>query len=131
METESNILRSPALIRQTIGTLRDQGEYSPSPGILNKWVSEPLKRYVTTPLREYIVNPLRDGLGLEVDPVRDTTLDMLTDEAIANLKIETLPGSNAIPIIYTFGAPTQGTRFVAQWLDTYPYIASGCGRERG
>src|SRR3546814_2035222 len=47
METESNILRSPALIRQTIGTLRDQGEYSPSPGILNKWVSEPLKRYVT------------------------------------------------------------------------------------
>src|SRR3546814_7703584 len=92
METESNILRSPALIRQTIGTLRDQGEYSPSPGILNKWVSEPLKRYVTTPLREYIVNPLRDGLGLEVDPVRDTTLDMLTDEAIANLKIETQIG---------------------------------------
>ena len=32
METESNILRSPALIRQTISELRDNGEYSPPPG---------------------------------------------------------------------------------------------------
>src|SRR3546814_8622806 len=36
METESTILRSPALILQTIGTLHDQGEYSPSQGIHNK-----------------------------------------------------------------------------------------------
>ena len=119
METESNILRSPALIRQTISTLRDQGEYTPSPGIFNKWVSDPFKRYITQPLREYVINPLRDGLGLEVDPVRDTVLDTLTDEAIENLKIETLPGSNVISIVYSFGDPAQGTRFVAQLLQNY------------
>src|SRR5690606_32067350 len=77
METESNILRSPGLVRQTISALRDQGEYTSSPGVFNKWVSDPLQRYVTTPLREYLINPVRDGLGLEVDPVRDTQLDML------------------------------------------------------
>ena len=119
METESNILRSPALIRQTISTLRDQGEYTPSPGIFNRWVSDPFKRYITTPLREYAINPLRDALGLEVDPVRDTVLDTLTDEAVENLKIETLPGSNVISIVYSFGDPAQGTRFVAQLLQNY------------
>lgn len=119
METESNILRSPALIRQTISTLRDEGEYTPSPDFFDQWVSEPLNRYITTPLREYVVNPLREGLGLEVDPVRDTTLDTLTEEAIQNLKVETLPGSNVISIIYNFGDPAQGTRFVAQLLQNY------------
>ena len=82
-------------------------------------MSEPFKRYVTTPLRQYVINPLRDGLGLEVDPVRDTVLDTLTDEAVENLKIETLPGSNVISIVYSFGDPQQGTRFVAQLLQNY------------
>ena len=71
METESNILRSPALIRQTISELRDQGQYNPPPGMLSK-LAEPFKRYVSTPLREYVINPLRDALGMETDPVRDT-----------------------------------------------------------
>ena len=119
METESNILRSPGLVRQTISALRDQGEYTSSPGVFNKWVSDPLQRYITTPLREYLINPVRDGLGLEVDPVRDTQLDMLTAEAIENLTIETLPGSNVISITYSFGDPAQGTRFVAQLLQNY------------
>lgn len=56
METESNILRSPALIRQTISELRDKGEYTPSPGVFYKLVSQPFKRFVTTPLREYLIN---------------------------------------------------------------------------
>ncbi|KPN89966.1 GumC family protein [Pseudomonas nunensis] len=119
METESNILRSPALIRQTISELRDKGEYTPSPGMLSKLVSEPLKRFVTTPLREYVINPAKAALGMETDPVRDTVLDGLTQEAIDKLKIETLPGSNVISIVYSFGDPAQGTKFVAALLQNY------------
>jgi len=51
--------------------------------------------------------------------VRDTTLDALTQEAIDKLKIETLPGSNVISIIYSFGDPQQGTKFVAALLQNY------------
>ena len=119
METESNILRSPALIRQTISELRDKGEYTPAPSLLNKLVSQPFKRYVTTPLREYVINPVKSALGMETDPVRDTTLDALTQEAVDKLKIETLPGSNVISIIYSFGDPHQGTQFVAALLQNY------------
>jgi hypothetical protein len=42
---------------------------------------------------------------METDPVRDTTLDGLTQQAIDSLKIETLPGSNVISIIYSFPDP--------------------------
>lgn len=119
METESNILRSPALIRQTVSQLNEQGDYSPPPGVISKWVTQPLKQYVTNPLRENVINPMRDALGLETDPVRDTTLDVLTAQAQKNLLVETLPGSNVISIVYSFGDPTQGTKFVAALLDNY------------
>jgi uncharacterized protein involved in exopolysaccharide biosynthesis len=119
METESNILRSPALIRQTISELRDKGEYTPPPGILKKLVGQPFKQYVTTPLREHVINPMKSALGMETDPVRDTVLDVLTQEAIDSLKIETLPGSNVISIIYSFPDPAQGTGFVATLLQNY------------
>lgn len=119
METESNILRSPALIRQTISELRDKGEYTPTPGVFNKLVTQPFKQYVTTPLREYVINPMKDALGLETDPVRDTALDALTQQAMDSLKIETLPGSNVISIIYSFDNPAQGTKFVAALLQNY------------
>ncbi|MFJ2363232.1 GumC family protein [Pseudomonas sp. NPDC087697] len=119
METEANILRSPALIRQTISELRDKGEYTPSPGIFVKLVTDPLRKVIVNPLREYVINPVRNLVGLEVDPVRDTALDGLTQQAIDSLKIETLPGSNVISIIYAFGDPAQGTKFVAQLLQNY------------
>ncbi len=119
METESNILRSPALIRQTVSDLREQGGYTPPPSAFNKLVTEPLNRYVVNPLRAKVINPARDALGLETDPVRDTTLDSLTDQAIDSLKIETLPGSNVISIVYSFGDPAQGTKFVAALLQNY------------
>ncbi|WP_456023998.1 GumC family protein [Pseudomonas protegens] len=119
METESNILRSPALIRQTISELRDKGEYTPSPGIFSKLVAEPFKRYISSPLRQYVINPVRNVLGLETDPVRDTALDALTQQAIDSLKIETLPGSNVISIVYSFPDPHQGTTFVSALLQNY------------
>ncbi|WP_347905393.1 Wzz/FepE/Etk N-terminal domain-containing protein [Pseudomonas purpurea] len=119
METEANILRSPALIRQTISQLREKGEYTPTPGLLARLVTDPLRKVVTNPLREYVINPVRKLVGLEVDPVRDTALDEFTQLAIDNLKIETLPGSNVISIVYAFGDPVQGTRFVAQLLQNY------------
>ncbi|VVP91505.1 hypothetical protein PS918_03281 [Pseudomonas fluorescens] len=119
METESNILRSPALIRQTISELRDKGEYSHAPGVFNKLVTQPLKHYVTTPLREHVINPLKSALGMETDPVRDTALDALTQQAINSLNIATLPGSNVISIVYSFPDPAQGTQFVAGLLKNY------------
>jgi uncharacterized protein involved in exopolysaccharide biosynthesis len=119
METESNILRSPALIRQTISDLQAKGEYTPNPGAFNKLVTVPIQRFVTNPLREYVINPVRGALGLAIDPVRDTTLDTFTQEAIDNLKIDTLPGSNVISIIYSSSDPAQGTRFVATMLQNY------------
>ena len=119
METESNILRSPALIRQTIGQLREKGEYTPPVGVFNKLVMQPIKRFVTNPIREHVVNPVRSLLGLQTDPVRDTVLDTLTQEASDALKVETLPGSNVISIVYSFPDPAQGTRFVAALLQNY------------
>ena len=119
METESNILRSPALIRQTISELRDKGEYTPPPGLFNKLLAQPFKNYVSTPLREHVINPVKSALGMETDPVRDTALDALTQEAIDSLTIETLPGSNVISIIYSFPDPAQGTKFVASLLQNY------------
>ncbi|SEM52909.1 Uncharacterized protein involved in exopolysaccharide biosynthesis [Pseudomonas sp. ok272] len=119
METEANILRSPALVRQTISDLREQGQYDPAPGLFSRLVGTPLRNWVINPLRAYVINPVRNVLGLEVDPVRDTVLDGLTQQALDNLKIETLPGSNVISIVYAFGDPTQGTRFVAQLLQNY------------
>jgi hypothetical protein len=63
METESNILRSPALIRQTISELRDKGEYSPPARHVQQTAGQPFKRYVTSPLREYVINPREIALG--------------------------------------------------------------------
>ncbi|PVZ56440.1 lipopolysaccharide biosynthesis protein [Pseudomonas sp. B1(2018)] len=119
METESNILRSPALIRQTIGQLREKGEYTPPVSVLNKVLVQPFKRFVSNPVREQVINPLRSMLGLQTDPVRDTVLDVLTQEASDALKVETLPGSNVISIVYSFPDPAQGTRFVAALLQNY------------
>lgn len=119
METESNILRSPTLIRQTISQLREQGDLDTSPGILSRLVMAPLREYVINPLREKVVNPVREVFGLEVDPVRDTSLDILTEKAIEDLKIETLPGSNVISIVYSYDDPAVGTKFVDHLLKNY------------
>lgn len=87
--------------------------------MFSKLVGEPFKRYVTSPLRQHVINPLRNALGLETDPVRDTALDALTQQAVDSLKIETLPGSNVISIDYSFNDPKQGTAFVAALLQNY------------
>jgi len=113
IETESNILRSPALIRQTIRQLRDQGEYSSAVGDYNKLVMQPV-RYLTDPLRA-----MRTMLGLHNEPAADTELEALTLEAADALKVETLPGSNVISITYNFPDPTQGSRFVTTLLQNY------------
>ncbi|VVO06560.1 GumC family protein [Pseudomonas fluorescens] len=119
METESNILRSPTLIRQTMTQLREQGEFITTPGMLDKLVFAPLNQYLINPFREHVINPVREVIGLESEPVRDTTLDALTQQAIADLKIETLPGSNVISIVYSYDDPALGTKFVDQLLKNY------------
>jgi len=111
METESNILRSPTLIRQTISQLRAEGKYSVEPGMLDQWLFGPLHAHV--------IDPLRTALGLKVPAVGDSQLDALTEQAVKSLKVDTLPGSNVISVNYSFADPAQGTAFVARLLDNY------------
>ncbi|MGE7989968.1 GumC family protein [Pseudomonas sp. NPDC089554] len=111
METESNILRSPTLIRQTIAQLREEGQYQSEPGLL--------QRTVLTPLRQGVLDPLRNLLGSKASDTRDTELDALTDQAIKDLAVETLPGSNVISVSYSAQDPKQGTLFVARLLDNF------------
>lgn len=111
METESNILRSPALIRETIDQLRQQGHYATEPGLLQRIVFAPLDKALVEPLRRWFSQP-------EAQP-RDTELDTLTDQAIKDLEVETLPGSNVISILYSAEDPKLGTLFVARLLDNY------------
>lgn len=119
METESNILRSPTLIRETITQLRDEGRYNIPPSLLNRFVLTPLREGVIHPLRERVINPLRSWVGLDVDPVRDNPLDALTEDAIKHLKVETLPGSNVVSVNYASPDPALGTLFVQRLLDNY------------
>lgn len=118
METESNILRSPSLMRKTVRQLYEEGVYRPSKGIV-ALVTEPLRTYVANPLREYVINPLRSAVGLEIDPVRDGTIDALTEQASAALTVETLPGSNVISVVYSFDDPEMGTILVTRLLENY------------
>ncbi len=111
METESNILRSPTLIRQTINQLRQEGHYLQEPSLL--------QRTVFMPLQESVVNPLKRLFGNPVAEERDTELDGLTDQAIKNLKVETLPGSNVISVIYSAEDSKLGTLFVTKLLDNF------------
>ena len=111
METESNILRSPTLIRQTIDQLRKDGQFKTEPGVL--------QRHVFTPLREQVLNPLKSLLGSEPAVQRDTELDALTDQAVKALTVETLPGSNVISVTYSADDPKVGTLFVSQLLDNF------------
>ncbi|MDR1349432.1 MAG: hypothetical protein LBJ59_01375 [Zoogloeaceae bacterium] len=119
METESNILRSLTLIHQTISELRDEGRYDPQPAIFDRLLFNPLRRFVSNPLRTYVINPTRALFGLEVDPVRDSTLDVWTKQASEHLKIETLPGSNVVSVVYDSSDPALGTRFVERLLANY------------
>ncbi|MHA6195186.1 GumC family protein [Pseudomonas wadenswilerensis] len=111
METESNILRSPSLIRQTISQLQAEGKYSAAPGLLDQWLFRPL--------HAQLIDPLREAMGLKVASTADSQLDALTDQAVKDLKVETLPGSNVISVNYSFADPAQGTAFVARLLDNY------------
>lgn len=119
METESNILRSPSLMRETIRQLYAEGVYSPSQGIAHTLIAEPLRTYVANPLREHVINPLRSAVGLEIDPVRDGTIDALTEQASAAITVETLPGSNVISVVYSFDDPQMGTVLVTRLLENY------------
>jgi uncharacterized protein involved in exopolysaccharide biosynthesis len=119
METEINILRSLTLIRQTIAELRDEGGYRIKPGILDRLLFSPLKHYIGDPLRIHAINPARALFGLEIDPVRDTTLDVWTAQASEDMDIDTLAGSNVISVVYHSPDPAQGTRFVERLLTNY------------
>ncbi len=111
METESNILRSPALIRETIAQLREEGHYQGEPS----WLAD----HVTTPLREHVIEPLGRLFADEDSVVRDTELDALTEEAISELTVATLPGSNVISLNYAAEDAHLGTLFLTRLLENF------------
>lgn len=119
METESNILRSSSLARQTIIELVDEGKFEQSSSLINKLIIKPIKNFIILPLKNYIINPVKSVIGLDVDPIRDTRLDEILKQVIKDLKIETLPGSNIILITYSSTDPAQGTVFVERLLENY------------
>src|SRR5690606_41990985 len=65
METESSILRSPALIRRTVEQLYAEGHFQEEPTLLQRWVTDPLRRHVSEPLQLHVFNPLRELLRSE------------------------------------------------------------------
>ncbi|MCT8163375.1 MULTISPECIES: GumC family protein [unclassified Pseudomonas] len=111
METESNILRSPTLIRETINQLRKEGHYQTEPGLL--------QRTLFTPLHNAVVAPVERLFASKPEESRDTELDVLTEQAVKNLTVETLPGSNVISVMYSAEDPKLGTLFVARLLDNF------------
>ncbi|MFI8558117.1 GumC family protein [Pseudomonas putida] len=111
METESNILRSPTLIRETINQLRKEGHYQTEPGLL--------QRTLFTPLHNAVVAPVERLFASKPEESRDTELDVLTEQAVKNLAVETLPGSNVISVVYSAEDPKLGTLFVARLLDNF------------
>ena len=111
METESNILRSPTLIRQTIDELRKEGHYAADPSLF--------QRVIMIPLKDYVITPIQDLFADEDATVHDAELDGLTEEAIKNLTVETLPGSNVISLNYAAEDGRQGTVFVTKLLDNF------------
>src|SRR5690554_5650854 len=119
METESNILRSSSLTRQTLIELVAEGSFEQSESLIKKIIIKPIKNFITSPLKNYVINPAKEFIGLDVDPIRDTSLDELLQKVIKDLKIETLPGSNIILITYSAADPVQGTVFVDRLLQNY------------
>lgn len=119
METESNILRSATLVRQTLIELMEEGQFSAPESLLKKLVTKPVRTYVSTPLREHVINPLRSLFGLETDPVRDTRVDEALQAILKDLQVETLPGSNIISVVLSARDPAQGTLFVERLLHNY------------
>ncbi|HLT05825.1 MAG TPA: Wzz/FepE/Etk N-terminal domain-containing protein [Pseudomonas sp.] len=119
METESSILRSPALIRRTVEQLYAEGHFQEEPTLLQRWVTDPLRRHVSEPLQLHVFNPLRELLGLEIEPIRDNLFDSLAMSILEDLEIQTLPGSNVISLLYSAGEPVFGTLLVNRLLDTY------------
>ncbi|MCZ2336838.1 MAG: hypothetical protein LC127_01320, partial [Chitinophagales bacterium] len=119
METESNILRSSSLTRQTLIELVAEGSFEQSESLIKKIIIKPIKNFIISPLKNYVINPTKEFIGLDVDPIRDTSLDELLQKVIKDLKIETLPGSNIILITYSAADPVQGTVFVDRLLQNY------------
>ncbi|QDD88712.1 GumC family protein [Pseudomonas oryzihabitans] len=119
METESDILRSPTLIRSTLAELVAEGHYQLRPTLVQRLFVLPLKTLVITPLRSIVIDPLHRLLGGEPLPPKETLLDEYTADAIKNLKIATLPGSNVISVDLKSLDPAQGTLFVDRLLHNY------------
>ncbi len=119
METESNILRSSSLARQTLIELVNEGKFEQKDSFVKKTITNPIKNLIVLPLKNNIINPSKQFIGLDTDPVRDTKLDELLKQVIKSLKIETLPGSNIILITFSSADPAQGTAFVERLLQNY------------
>lgn len=119
METESSILRSPSMVRVAVIKMLDEGYFRSEEGLFQRYISQPLHDYLVDPLYRHLVQPVRDALGMEEEPVRDTSLDDLTFAVIEDLEVAAIPGSNIISVLYKAGDPALGTVLVNRLLDAY------------
>lgn len=119
METESNILRSASLSRQTLIELINEGEFEKTNSLFTKLITNPIKNYLIAPFKLKIINPVKEFFGLEVDTIRDTALDALLAQTLEDLSVDTLPGSNIILVNFSTENPQQGTIFVQRLLKNY------------
>lgn len=119
METESSILRSPTMVRAAVAKMLDEGYFKSEETLFQRYVSQPLDNYLIDPLHEHLIDPLSDALGMEAEPVRDTSLDDLAYSVLEDLEVAAIPGSNIISVLYKAGEPAMGTALVNHLLDAY------------
>lgn len=119
METESNILRSASLSRQTLMELLEEGSFERRESLVRRAVVNPVRNYIVAPIKEHVINPARDAMGMETDQVRDTQLDEMLNQILGDLKVDMLPGSNIISVSLSAKDAAQGTLFVERLLTNY------------
>lgn len=119
METESNVLRSSALLREVAQSLHERGEFPLVEGWFSRSVLGPVRQAIMPSLTTWVIDPVRDALGLEPEQKVDRTVEKLAIEAADAMTVETLPGSNIISVVYRDPDPERAKLFVDALLERY------------
>src|SRR5690606_14971651 len=119
VDTESSILRSPALARRTGEQLYAEGHFQDEPTLLQRWVTGRLEPHVGGGGKGAVLNPPRELLELDVEPVRDNLIDNLAMMVPEGVDVHPLPRSKVIRLVYSAGEPTFGTLLINRLLATH------------
>ena len=106
IETENNIIRSTALVQQTMADLYHDGVFEGEPSPVAK---------ITQPIKDFLKSLLADE---DADPDQDA-INGLTKQALASLEVVALPGSNVITVNYESDDPELAATIVNQLMKNY------------